>query len=146
MTKTHDYISHSPADTWKLAARLLADLPERSVLALHGDLGSGKTCFVQGLAHHLGIPRPITSPTFTVVNEYREGKRPLFHFDLYRLATPDDVLMLGFEEYLEVPGIMAIEWPERAAGLLPAHTLHLHFQIPPAANEHTRHIRMEEPS
>jgi tRNA threonylcarbamoyladenosine biosynthesis protein TsaE len=124
-----EIVSHSPADTHRLAAEILATLPGQAVLALHGDLGSGKTCFVQGLAEAMGITEPVTSPTFTLVNEYK-GERLLTHVDLYRLTNPDEALAMGFEELVESEGITAIEWAERAEELLPAGTLHLRFRTP----------------
>ena len=93
-------------------------------LALHGDLGAGKTCFIQGYAVALGIDEPITSPTYTLIGEY-EGRLPLHHIDLYRLAGPEEALGLGLEEYFDVNGITAIEWAERAEGLLPPDLLHI---------------------
>ena len=117
-------MTNSPEETWDVAGKLLDVLSRRAVVALHGELGSGKTCFVQGLALALGIRVPVTSPTFTVINEYR-GTRPLYHIDLYRLHDPDEVLALGFEDYLESEGITAIEWPERAGDLLPASAVHV---------------------
>jgi len=122
-------VSHSPADTHRLAAEVLATLPDRAVLALYGDLGSGKTCFVQGMAEAMGIEEPVTSPTFTLVNEYK-GKTLLTHVDLYRLTDPDEALAMGFEELVESDGITAIEWAERAEELLPAGTVHLRFRTP----------------
>ena len=124
-----EHITSSPLETQELAARILAELPDRAVLALHGDLGSGKTCFVQGLARALGIHRMVTSPTFTIVNEYRTGTRPLYHVDLYRLAPGRDLDMLGLDEYLDAAGITVIEWAERAVGWLPAHTFHIRFEV-----------------
>ena len=102
----------------------------RLVMALHGDLGGGKTCFVRGLARALGINQAVTSPTFTIVNEYR-GRRPLYHIDLYRLNGSEEVLSLGFEEYLEANGVIAVEWAERAEGLIPADAIHIHFEALP---------------
>ena len=116
--------SSSPRETRRIAARLLATLTGPAVLALHGELGSGKTCFVQGLAAALGVAQPVTSPTFTLINEYA-GARRLYHIDLYRVRGPDEVLALGFEEYLEAGGVVAVEWPERAAGLIPPHAIHV---------------------
>jgi tRNA threonylcarbamoyladenosine biosynthesis protein TsaE len=124
-----EVISHSPSDTHGLAAEILATLPGSAVLALYGDLGSGKTCFVQGLAEAMGITEPVTSPTFTLVNEYR-GQTPLTHVDLYRLSHPDEALAMGFEELVESDGVTAIEWAERAEELLPADTLRLRFRTP----------------
>ena len=111
-------ISNSVDETWAIAKALVDELPQRVVLALHGDLGAGKTCFVQGIALALGINQPVTSPTFTIVNEYH-GDRYLCHIDLYRLSGADEVLALGFDEYLEAEGIVAVEWPERAEEIFP---------------------------
>jgi len=132
--------SHSVADTHKLARHLLKQLPAKAVLALHGDLGGGKTCFVQGLAAALEIDRPVTSPTFTLVHEYR-GSRPLVHVDLYRIRGPEDALMLGLEEYFESEGITAVEWAERALDLFPPDTVHLYFET--IGDEHTRRITIK---
>jgi tRNA threonylcarbamoyladenosine biosynthesis protein TsaE len=96
-------------------------LPPNSLLALSGDLGSGKTTFVQGLALGMGIQDPIQSPTFVFLNRYM-GRLPLFHFDLYRMKGLDDFLGLGFDEVLESLGVVAIEWPERISSFLPKST------------------------
>ncbi|MBM4143849.1 MAG: tRNA (adenosine(37)-N6)-threonylcarbamoyltransferase complex ATPase subunit type 1 TsaE [Lentisphaerae bacterium] len=117
-------VSRSIAQTRAAAARLVRRLRGPAVIALHGDLGSGKTCFVQGLARALGVAAAVTSPTFTLVNEYR-GKRPLYHIDLYRIRHPNELFGIGFEEYLESDGITAIEWAERAGDLLPASAIHV---------------------
>ncbi len=119
-----EYISNSVEDTWAVAASLVAELPLRAVLALHGNLGAGKTCFVQGVAIALGINQPMTSPTFTIVNEYY-GDRYLCHIDLYRLSGADEVLALGFDEYLEAKGIIAVEWSERAEEIFPSDAIHV---------------------
>ena len=129
--------SRSVADTHKLARHLLKQLPGRVVMALHGDLGSGKTCFVQGLAAALGIHRPVTSPTFTLVHEYT-GSRPLVHVDLYRLRDSLDALMLGMEDYFESDGIVAVEWADRAEDIFPEEAIHLSFEILPGT--HARRI------
>ena len=119
-----EVISNSVDDTWAIAEALVKKLPARAVLALHGDLGAGKTCFVQGIALALGIRAPVTSPTFTIVNEYH-GDRYLCHIDLYRLSGADEVLALGFDEYLEAEGIVAVEWSERAEEVFPADAIHI---------------------
>ena len=119
-------ISNSPEETQSIAETLVAALPESAVIALHGELGSGKTCFVQGIAEALGIDRVITSPTFTMVNEYR-GTRPLYHIDLYRIRHPDELAGIGFDDYLDPDGITAIEWPERAGSCLPRVTVQVSF-------------------
>lgn len=106
----------------EMAKRLKAN----AVLALSGDLGAGKTTFVQGLALGLGIDEPICSPTFVTLNLY-DGKRPLYHFDLYRLKDETDFLRQGFEEYFGKGGITAIEWPERIASILPKDIIRIEF-------------------
>ncbi len=119
--------THSPEETWELAAELAGELGPGTVIALHGDLGAGKTCFVQGYAAALGIDEPVTSPTYTLIGEY-EGRLPLHHIDLYRLSGPVEALGLGLEEYFDVNGITAIEWAERAEGLLPPDLLHIQIE------------------
>ena len=121
--------SDSPAATAALAERVLARLPGRAVLALHGELGSGKTCFVQGLAAAMGLRAMVTSPTFTLVHEHCGGARPLVHIDLYRIRDASDALQLGFEDYLAGEGVCAVEWPERAEALFPPDTVHLLFEV-----------------
>ncbi|MBN1558573.1 MAG: tRNA (adenosine(37)-N6)-threonylcarbamoyltransferase complex ATPase subunit type 1 TsaE [Lentisphaerae bacterium] len=133
---TETWTSRSPAETRRLAARLAADLPPRAILALHGELGSGKTCFVQGLAEALHIAAPVTSPTFTLIREY-QGDRALTHIDLYRLATPDEAGALDLDAYMERDGITAIEWAEKAAGLLPDDTIHITFRTGSRPRERT---------
>ena len=115
------------------ATRFAALLRGRSVvLALHGDLGAGKTTFVQFLAAALGVTRPVTSPTFTLVGEYPlpEGGM-LVHMDLYRLKPGTDLDSIGFDEYLHSGAIVAIEWAERAADVLPPDTMHIHIDLVP---------------
>jgi tRNA threonylcarbamoyladenosine biosynthesis protein TsaE len=124
--------THSPEETWKLASELSGDLGPGTVIALHGDLGAGKTCFIQGYAAALGIDEPVTSPTYTLIGEYK-GRLPLHHIDLYRLSGPEEALGLGLEEYFDANGITAIEWAERAEGLLPPDLLHIQI----TADQHT---------
>jgi len=133
-------ISNSVKDTHKLARHLLKQLPGPQVLALHGDLGSGKTCFVQGLAAALGVGRPVTSPTFTLVHEY-SGECSLVHVDLYRLRDSFDALMLGLEEYFESDGITAIEWADRAEDIFPPQTIHIYFET--MLDSHSRKITIK---
>jgi len=104
-------ISHSEKETEAAGARLAAELAPGSVVALYGDLGAGKTAFVRGMTRGLGIDFPVSSPTFTIVNEY-PGRVPLFHFDMYRLASSDELFDIGWEDYLERGGICAVEWSE----------------------------------
>ncbi|NCC52437.1 MAG: tRNA (adenosine(37)-N6)-threonylcarbamoyltransferase complex ATPase subunit type 1 TsaE, partial [Spartobacteria bacterium] len=102
--------SESIEQTHALAQGLAARLHPSAVLAFFGDLGAGKTCFIQGLAQALGVERPVSSPTFTIVNEYREARLPLYHIDLYRIHSEDEALDLGLDEYIYGNGITAIEW------------------------------------
>ena len=106
------YITNSPAETEAIGAALGKILPAGTVLAYRGDLGAGKTAFTRGLARGLGYTEPVTSPTYTIVNEYLGGRLPLFHFDMYRLASSDDLWDIGWEDYLERGGICAVEWSE----------------------------------
>lgn len=115
-----EYISHSEAETEDLGRRLAAVLPPCAVVAYRGGLGMGKTAFTRGLARGLGYEGRVTSPTYTIVNEYRGGRVPVFHFDIYRLNGPGDLWDIGFEDYLEEgEGVCVIEWSERAEEALP---------------------------
>ena len=113
-----EYITHSPEETERLGAALGAILPPGTVIAYEGDLGAGKTAFTRGLARGLGCRDLVTSPTYTIVNEYRSGRIPLFHFDMYRLASSEDLWDIGWEDYLEQGGICAVEWSENIADAL----------------------------
>jgi tRNA threonylcarbamoyladenosine biosynthesis protein TsaE len=139
---TRTVISRSPEETWAWASRLLGTPPAPCVIALHGELGAGKTCWVRGLARALGIDRPITSPTFTLVNEYR-GTHALVHMDLYRIRSPDELLDLGFEEYLDAGGVIAVEWAEKAGDLMPPGAWHVRLE---PAGPDERRITITGPS
>jgi tRNA threonylcarbamoyladenosine biosynthesis protein TsaE len=115
---TLDFISHSEAQTQRFGARLAPFLTPGDVLALIGDLGSGKTRWVQGICRGLGVTDPVVSPTFTLVNEY-QGQYPVYHIDLYRLADIAEAATFGLEDYLYGSGITLIEWADRAKHLLP---------------------------
>jgi tRNA threonylcarbamoyladenosine biosynthesis protein TsaE len=107
-----EFITNSPAETEAVGAALAKVLQPGMILAYRGDLGAGKTAFTRGLARGLGYADPVTSPTYTIVNEYLGGRLPLFHFDMYRLASSDDLWDIGWEDYLERGGICAVEWSE----------------------------------
>ena len=109
--------SKSPAETEAIGQDLAARLSPGTVVAFTGDLGAGKTAFVRGMARGLGIPQRVTSPTFTIVNEYEGGRLPLFHFDMYRLHSADDLFDIGWEDFLRRGGICAVEWSEQALGV-----------------------------
>ena len=102
----------SPAETENIGAALAAVLTPGTVIAYTGDLGAGKTAFTRGLARGLGCTDRVTSPTYTIVNEYLSGRLPLFHFDMYRLASSDDLFDIGWEDYLLRGGVCAVEWSE----------------------------------
>ena len=106
------YTTHSPAETEAIGAALGQQLKAGAVLAYRGDLGAGKTAFTRGLARGLDCREIVTSPTYTIVNEYLGGRLPLFHFDMYRLKSSDDLWDIGWEDYLERGGICAVEWSE----------------------------------
>ena len=110
-----EWITHSPAETEALGARLADALDAGRVVAFTGDLGTGKTAFVSGMARALGVEERVTSPTFTIVNEYEGGRLPLFHFDMYRLGDADELFHIGWEDYLARGGICAVEWSENVA-------------------------------
>ena len=112
------YITHSPEETESLGEALGRRLPAGTVLAYRGELGAGKTAFTRGLARGLGCTEPVTSPTYTIVNEYLGGRLPLFHFDMYRLRCADDLWDIGWEDYLDRGGVCAGEWSENVADAL----------------------------
>jgi tRNA threonylcarbamoyladenosine biosynthesis protein TsaE len=114
-----DFISHSVEQTRRLGARLGQMLEGGEVLCLTGELGTGKTCLVQGLGQGLGVTDRITSPTFTLINEYRGGRLYLYHVDLYRIVDAKAALMFGLDDYLYGDGVCAIEWAERVQGIWP---------------------------
>ncbi len=112
-----EYTSNSPEDTARIAAEIASQLRAGDIILYEGDMGAGKTTFTKGLAAALGITDPVTSPTFALVNEYTEGRLPLFHFDLYRIDSYDDLYAIGFLDYLDRGGIIAAEWSENIEGL-----------------------------
>jgi tRNA threonylcarbamoyladenosine biosynthesis protein TsaE len=129
----------SAEGTRALAAELAAALPPDSTLALHGDLGVGKTTFVQGLAHGLGITDAVTSPTFNIFTLHR-GRTNLVHLDAYRLETAQQIEDLLLADFLVTPWCLAIEWPEKIADWIPPGTVHLVLGITPD-ERHTIRMR-----
>ncbi len=110
-----EFVTHSREETQALGARLADALDAGRVVAFTGDLGAGKTAFVSGMARALGVEGRVTSPTFTIVNEYEGGRLPLFHFDMYRLGGADELFHIGWEDYLARNGVCAVEWSENVA-------------------------------
>ena len=113
-----EFITNSPEETEKIGAALAQVLVPGSVIAYRGDLGAGKTAFTRGLAKGLGCGEMVTSPTYTIVNEYLGGRLPLFHFDMYRLRSSDDLFDIGWDDYLDRSGVCAVEWSENVAEAL----------------------------
>ena len=110
-----EFITTSPAETEAVGEALGKAVRPGTVIAYQGDLGAGKTAFTRGLARGLGAKESVTSPTYTIVNEYLTGRLPLFHFDMYRLASSEDLFDIGWEDYLERGGVCAVEWSENVA-------------------------------
>ena len=141
-----EYISNSPAETEALGEALAARLTAGTVVAFTGDLGAGKTAFTRGLARGLGVPDRVTSPTFTIVNEYEGGRLPLFHFDMYRLGSSDELFDIGWEDYLA--RLSATRWrtacsgwtyggePVKESALLPSREGRTHENIGPGVLRH----------
>ncbi len=113
-----EFMTNSLAETQALGERLAEKLGAGTIVAFTGDLGAGKTAFISGLATGLGITDRVTSPTYTIVNEYDGGRLPLFHFDLYRLSGAEELFDIGWEDYLERGGVCAVEWSERGSEAL----------------------------
>ena len=135
-----EFYSHSERETEDLGARLGERLQPGTVIAYTGDLGAGKTAFTRGLARGLGVTDRVTSPTYTIVNEY-EGNIPLFHFDMYRLSSSEDLFDIGWEDYLSRGGVLAVEWSERVEDAL-EDALHITIRKDPE-NENGRFITLE---
>ncbi len=123
-----DLISHSAAQTQRFGARMGELAHAGDLFCLEGDLGSGKTCFAQGLGRGLGIAEAINSPTFILANEHRGGRLPLFHLDVYRMQSADEALGIGLDDYLADAGVCVIEWAEKIRAVLPAECLWLQFR------------------
>lgn len=124
--------------TRRLAAEFAATLPPDTTLALHGDMGVGKTTFVQGLAEGLGVHAHVTSPTFAIYSVYRGAGRTLVHMDAYRLESAAQVEELLLDEFLVSPWVLAVEWPEKIAGWIPANALHVTLTIVDGDKHHLR--------
>ena len=113
-----EFITHSPEETERVGAALGRVIPAGTVIAYEGDLGAGKTAFTRGLSRGLGCAEQVTSPTYTIVNEYLSGRCPLFHFDMYRLHSADDLWDIGWDDYLDRNGVCAVEWSENVRDAL----------------------------
>ena len=137
-----EYISNSAQETEALGERLAARLRPGDVIAYTGDLGAGKTAFTRVLARGLGVADRVTSPTFTIVNEYEGGRLPLFHFDLYRMDSPEELFDIGWEDYLARGGVCAVEWSENVADALERDTVRVDIR---RGGEESRRVISVEP-
>ena len=137
------YNSYSPSDTEKIAADFARTLKPSDVICLRGDLGAGKTSFVQGLVKGLGVTEPISSPTFTIVNCYTGGIMPIYHFDVYRIEDSDEMYEIGFEEYLDGGGVTIIEWPDNIADILPDNVYNITVSKDYDKDESFRYIEID---
>lgn len=120
-------ISHSPEETSQIGRQIAVQLRAGDVLALAGDLGAGKTQFVKGVADGMGVESEVTSPTFTLIHEY-PGRLPLYHVDLYRLESEEEVLRIGIDDYMEGDGVTVIEWADKFGALMPRGVRWIHFR------------------
>ncbi len=120
------YHTHCEAETEALGEAFSKNLPAGTVVALYGDLGCGKTAFVRGMARGMGLSALVTSPTFTIVNEYL-GERPLFHFDMFRLGGSEELYDIGWEDYLSRKGVCVVEWSENVPEAFEGDEVRIHF-------------------
>ena len=123
------FISDSPEKTEKIAENVAKSLNGGEVIAFRGNLGMGKTCFTRGLARGLGFSGAVTSPTFALINEYLGGRLPIYHFDMYRISSWEELYSSGFFEYIEQGGVVACEWSENIENALPDNTIYIEFEF-----------------
>jgi len=135
--------THNAGETIQFGMELAKKLKSGDIIELYGDLGSGKTQLVKGICKGLGVTQTVNSPTFMIVNEYSSPEiQKIFHFDLYRMKSEDEVISMGFYDYMNESGIILIEWPEHAVNLLPEKTIKVHLAHT-VENENSRWIRLE---
>jgi tRNA threonylcarbamoyladenosine biosynthesis protein TsaE len=139
-----DVITHTDLETAALGGDLARRLTKGDVVACFGDLGSGKTRFIQGVCRGLGVREHVASPTFTIVNEYEAARCRVIHFDFYRVRSIEEILDIGFEEYLSSGAVCLIEWAEKAIALLPERRYEVRLSL--GAGEHERSVSISEPS
>lgn len=145
MERDYAVITKNENETIKLGAEIASSLKIGDVIALYGDLGSGKTRIVKGVCQGLDVKQMVNSPTFIIVNEYSSQKfHNIYHFDLYRMRSEDEVLGMGFEDYMNSGGIVLIEWPEHVERLLPVNTIRIHISHTVEDESH-RWIKIERP-
>ena len=135
--------SFSREDTLQIAYQMAQNAQPGQVYALIGDLGVGKTVFVKGIARGLGIKEPVVSPTFTILQEYKDGQIPLYHFDVYRIEDEEEMFEIGFDDYLYGDGVCLIEWAENVKGLLPKDAVSITIEKDPEQGLSYRRITIE---
>ena len=140
-----DYLTNCEQETEALGCRLAQRLKPGDVIAFTGDLGAGKTAFTRGLARGLGVTERVTSPTFTIVNEYEGGRLPLFHFDMYRLHSAEELFDIGWEDFLSRGGICAVEWSENIQEALEPGTVYVDIRRGQGEQERIISIKGMEP-
>ncbi len=138
------YESFSENDTAELARELARGAQAGEILCLEGDLGAGKTAFAKGFAQGLGVETPVTSPTFTILKEYRTGRLPLYHFDVYRIEEPEEMYELGYEEYFFGDGVCLVEWPQNIVELIPGSARRVRFSRDPSRGDDYRRIELPD--
>ena len=126
--KEKTYLLKNTKDTLSLGKRIAKGLKPGAVIALTGPLGAGKTTLAQAIARGLCVTERMASPTFTIVQEYRSGRLPLFHFDVYRVSDPDELFEIGFEEYLHAGGVCLIEWADLIEDVMPENTVWIRLE------------------
>ena len=140
-----DYLTNCEQETEALGCRLAQRLKPGDVIAFTGDLGAGKTAFTRGLARGLGVTERVTSPTFTIVNEYEGGRLPLFHFDMYRLHSAEELFDIGWEDFLSRGGICPVEWSENIQEALEPGTVYVDIRRGQGEQERIISIKGMEP-
>ena len=136
--------TNSPEETFELGVRIGEKALSGQVYTLNGDLGVGKTVFTQGVAKGLGIPEPVNSPTFTIIQEYEGGRLPFYHFDVYRLSCEEEMDDIGYEEYFFGDGVCLVEWAELFPDLIPKEAIWLTVEKDFAKGEDYRRITLRQ--
>ena len=136
--------SHSREETLAIGRKLGEAAQAGEIYALVGDLGTGKTVFSKGFAEGLGVTETVSSPTFTILQIYEDGRLPLYHFDVYRIEEPEEMEEVGLDEYLEGDGVCLIEWPERIAEMLPAQVRTVRIEKDPERDPSWRRITISD--
>ncbi|MBR2213610.1 MAG: tRNA (adenosine(37)-N6)-threonylcarbamoyltransferase complex ATPase subunit type 1 TsaE [Eubacterium sp.] len=138
------YESLSEKDTFDLGKKLGADAKPGQIVCIDGDLGVGKTVFTKGFAKGLGVGDDVVSPTFTIIQEYTDGRLPMYHFDVYRIGHPDEMYDIGYEEYFYGDGVCLVEWSSRIEELLPEESIHINIEKDLEKGFDYRKITVEE--